>query len=406
MFSGKGIAEGDWLTVNQVAEQIGYSEQRVRQLLQKGTLQGSKLEGGGKWLISKAGLDRYLVTREEATERRKDQPGAVTGWLQELGNSAQVTRENPAVQGYAIDSTSSKASSLAMETHFRELVAFGQRLRDRLAIPHAKNLYDLTFLWGYGLVWQGEPPLNELSGKRSAEGDAVAHDWGEYEKGQEDHPQYSLFRSHLDGHPCWLTLRWLEMAYESYVDSCRQVNQLVDSTVRKNLPYLGYEELRQATETVLDTALRQFLWAAEFSHPTQINREMSPLDFPEIFRSCYPPKGVMGSMLWISPEKALDLGKLYDYPVVVPGFKKQEPANRKKMMHLVSYKIARDYPNKSLGELILPLVASQEPLPSLLQWRDSTLVLAGLIETWRQELGADPLLRKSIAMGRCQACLE
>ena len=65
--------QSDFLTVQQAARQLGYSDRRVRQLLNEGRLQGHKVDLGRKWLIAREQIGRLSHTRHGPTEPGTDQ---------------------------------------------------------------------------------------------------------------------------------------------------------------------------------------------------------------------------------------------------------------------------------------------------------------------------------------------
>ncbi len=54
------VNESEYITVEEAAKRIGYSDSRVRQMLRAGKLKGERTPDGRKWLIPKAEFFRFL----------------------------------------------------------------------------------------------------------------------------------------------------------------------------------------------------------------------------------------------------------------------------------------------------------------------------------------------------------
>ena len=68
----------------------------------------------------------------------------------------------------------------------------------------------------------------------------------------------------------------------------------------------------------------------------------------------------------------------------------------------------KSLPPRNIPEFLVPVARTifdgGNLPPALVRWRTTMVQLAKLIHQWKEILGADPILRRSIAEGRCNAC--
>ena len=67
------MAEDRWLTVAQIAEQLGVHEQTVRRWLRAGTLPGRNLGGKAGYRVRAQDVDRFMAQGGKPAEQATDQ---------------------------------------------------------------------------------------------------------------------------------------------------------------------------------------------------------------------------------------------------------------------------------------------------------------------------------------------
>lgn len=374
-----------YLTTQEVAKELSFRDRTIREKAIQGELKGIKVSN--EW--------RFLKEDVEEFKRLSGRPLGVLG-----------TKDGG--PGHTLG-LGSLAVGFGTQAHIRELELFGQRLRDRLSIPHAGFLYcgngrwrDLHAALGGLLPWLGETRSGGLS-SYSVEERGVAVYWGLDIRDQRGNPLFPLFAAHLDLHPCWSTLECIQKAYREYYSSSREVYLLVKTLLGYNTyPETGDCDRSGVEFMILDSILRHLLWMPELY--LNSSGECPSAGDPGFFYRYHEidPYEARGRLAQVYPDywcedfsSRCPWSQWSKSPGYLPNFREAWAAD-----------MSREHPQevKRLTRLILRRVRRRCLPPSLIRWVSAVVTLAKLLNQWQRELSTNPYLRSSIIRGTCHAC--
>ena len=266
-------------------------------------------------------------------------------WL--LWKEGSKPEENPPLAGL----------SKARNAHFDELMEFGMRLRDRLAVRPPANR-DRKHLPAEA-VWHGSDhrlvdPTVQNSNHEKA--------WGRGFCNQKRHYLFQSIRSHLSQSKCWSYLESFEATLSRY----RAAEQHLSSQVKmfieadESLVQIDHEEACRFLQ-------RRALWAADSYPLEEYERRVLEGLFANRFRERYLE----------SPHFGSDLRRLQllDQP-----------------------------PDHDTHRLTRSFESTVQSGVALAEWRDTTAALAHAATLWISSIGPDPFLRKKVTEGSCNLC--
>ena len=146
---------------------------------------------------------------------------------------------------------------LEIALHRKELVSFGQRLREGLSIETPYKAAESITEGDPAAMWNGGPAVVLACGPRDAEEETAEAEWGFGRYGVRTQSLFPSFQEHLAGHVCWAALEVVENGFRKYREACQRAYRLVWKEVKRRLPDLPDPEIRKMTESLLtDTYYR------------------------------------------------------------------------------------------------------------------------------------------------------
>ena len=248
--------------------------------------------------------------------------------------------------------------SAELGPHERELFHFGRRLRGRLAPPPLRELVGLEKP-RLKALWNGEGA--EGGAPQDKEDGAVGMEWGVGRYDARGHSLFGFFKQHLGSvHPCWEQLNEVGKADRALRASWQTAAQSLSGTVVERLPELSQKAAhRGLAPSLMVDGLHRATGLGDgisFSYDPH-NRRVGP------------------DMVWYLQLGQWAVGE------------EDDPGGLTKIAD-----VHRDLRSAASTRNILSGVATR--------WA----ALRGLISVFQSHLGLDPVLRRVVLMGTCDAC--
>ena len=186
------------------------------------------VDNGTVWAVTE-GVGPLRVSKELAKKVKTLTLSGQLAWV--LDRSAPLPSERQ---------TSTREKELG--PHERELYYFGVRLRDRLMLPRPDQVVGPNrMLSSVNLdLWTGLG-IDESSG--GPEEQAVDNEWGFQDFDARCHTLFADFRRHLADDSCWEFLNLVDETFQAYVSVCGQVDEQIQSEIRRLLPDLALDDV-------------------------------------------------------------------------------------------------------------------------------------------------------------------
>ena len=248
--------------------------------------------------------------------------------------------------------------SVELGPHERELFHFGRRLRDRLALPPLRELVGLEKPRPEAL-WNGEGA--EATDPQDKEGGAVGMEWGVGRYDARGHSLFGFFKQHLgSAHPRWKQLNQVGEADGALRASWGTAFQLLSGRIAQRLPDLSRENAHHGlVHSLMVDGLQQGTGrdhGIAFSYDPQRRRVGSKTVW-------YLRLG-----LWAVGEE-------------------DEPEGLTEIVDTHQHLLSAASTLETLSDVVS-------------RWAN----LGELISDFQSHLGPDPVLRRSVLTGTCDAC--
>lgn len=255
--------------------------------------------------------------------------------------------------------TEQGGADVELGPHRRRLYYFGERLRDRIAVPDPLGV--VKDLPRFPPLWHGVS-VPDIPVPLSHEEASVESDWG---YGAVDATMlllYRPFKSHLEGNLCWQQLQDLLDAYPSYRAACRKLYQgLMEQ-------YAGPGTGAKEESRVMASALLEEVWhQVSTGKPLIILADPCKVVFPVI-------DGTTPSLPWEA--------RLGPYPIRKAT--KADAQEVAKQFQRISQEAAR----LKLSKTLLKAYGK----------------LSGKAKAFREALSPNDMLHKLLLQGRCDLC--
>ena len=248
--------------------------------------------------------------------------------------------------------------SVELGPHERELFQFGHRLRDRLAPPPLRELVGLEKPRPDAL-WNAEGA--EATAPQDKEDGAVGMEWGVGRYDARGHSLFGFFKQHLgSAHPCWEQLVQVGKADGALRASWGTAFQLLSGRIAQRLPDLSRENAHHGlVHSLMVDGLQQGTGrdhGIAFSYDPQSRR-------------------VGSKTVWYLRLGLWAVGEADD------------PAGLTEIV--------------DTHQDLLSAASTQETLSDVVsRWAN----LGELISDFQSHAGPDPMLRRSVLTGTCDAC--
>ena len=248
--------------------------------------------------------------------------------------------------------------SVELGPHERELFHFGRRLRDRLALPPLRELVGLEMPRPEAL-WNGEGA--EATAPQDKEDGAAGMEWGVGRYDARGHSLFGFFKQHLgSAHPCWEQLTQVAKADGALRASQDAAFRTLCGKVAERLPDLSREDAHHG-----------------LVHSLMVNGLQQGTGRDHGIAFSYDPhsRRVGPKTIWSLRLGLWAVGEADD------------PAGLTEIV--------------DAHQDLLSAASTQETLSDAVsRWAN----LGELISDFQSHLGPDPVLRRSVLTGTCDAC--